>query len=306
MKRKLKGIGLVALLLAGIVSLCLPVCASAKTVGVIMTGDIPYYQKIHNAFVEGMAGQGVEIVVQKPVPNPMSWANAAKKLVVIGADVIVSYGAPATLTTMKVTSDIPIIFAGVYDPKAMNITGKNATGISSTVSIADVIKKLQEITEFKKLGVIFSKAEKDTILQVREIKGIEGSLGFETVLFNVTSKVDKAGISNINALLFTASCSGMYCINEIVEVARRDRIPTAATIGGGEENGVILTIAAAPEEQGRGVAEMVKKVLNGANPSQIPVKEPGKVEMIVNVKEARAIGLKVPPALISSATRVIE
>ena len=74
--------------------------AFAKTVGVMMTADIEYYQDIHKAFINNF-GKDAEIVLQKPMPDPMSWTNAARKLTGIGADVIVSYGAPATLTLLK-------------------------------------------------------------------------------------------------------------------------------------------------------------------------------------------------------------
>ena len=122
--------------------------AAQKTVGVIMTGDIPYYKQIHQVFTNRMKGQAdIKYVVQSPAPEPMSWTNAARKLVVIGSDIIVAYGAPATLTAMKETSSIPIIFAGVYDPDAMRISGKNATGISSKIPMDKVLGDLKLIKD---------------------------------------------------------------------------------------------------------------------------------------------------------------
>ena len=74
----------------------------------------------------------------------MSWTNSARKLVAVGSDVIVCYGAPATLAVMSETSDIPIVFAGVYDPQAIGITGKNITGVSSKVSVATLDQEFKE------------------------------------------------------------------------------------------------------------------------------------------------------------------
>jgi putative ABC transport system substrate-binding protein len=286
--------------------LCSSAHAADKTVGVIMTGDIPYYQSIHKAFIEEIAGEDVEVVVQSPVPEPVSWANAAKKLVVIGSDIIVAYGAPATLTVMKATSDIPIIFAGVYAPRAMNITGKNATGMSSTVPVRTIINKMKKLRNFARLGVLFNKSEKDTILQARDVKKLERGLGFRTVLFSVRKKVNKAMIKDIDALLLTASCTGMQCIGDVVGIARRDSILTGATIGGGEDIGVIITISASTVEQGRGAAKMVKKVLRGASTSEMPIVEPEVIDTIVNLKEAKSIGVEVPPEVLNSATKVIR
>jgi putative ABC transport system substrate-binding protein len=257
--------------------LCIPAhTAFAKSIGVIMTGDIPYYQDIHKAFLDDISGslsqEGIEIVLQKPMPERMSWTNAVRKLMTIGSDVIVSYGAPATLTAMKETSDIPIVFAGVYDPESMRMTGKNATGISSTVSVEKVIRNLSRISKLSKLGVIFSKKK----------------------------------IKDVNALLLTTTSAGMINIKDIVEIARRDKIPTAALMGGGEDAGIVLTIAADPKEQGKELAAMVEKVLGGADPSDITLRKPRQVEIVINLKEAKAMGLRIPADILKSAGRVIR
>lgn len=280
--------------------------AAGKTVGVIMAGDIEYYQAMHRAFMEGIAGAGAEVVLQTPSPEPMSWANAARKLVALGADVIVAYGAPVTLTAMKVTSDIPIVFAGVYSPEAMNVTGKNATGISSTIPVGDVVRDLKAIKSFTSLGVIFNKSEKDTILQAQEIKKLESELGFKTVLFSADSGMKKEEIKGVDAIILTASCAGMRCISDVTGMARRDRIPTASVIGGGERHGVILTVAADPGEQGREAANMAKMLLKGASVSNMPIMNPRKIDKIVNVREAAAMGITVRPEVLRTATRIIE
>jgi putative ABC transport system substrate-binding protein len=207
---------------------------------------------------------------------------------------------------MKATSTIPIIFAGVYDPESMQIAGKNATGISSTVSVRNLLEDLKSIQAFSKLGVIFNKSEKDTILQAGEVSKLEGPLGFKTVLFNVVGKVDKAAVTGIDALFLTTTCAGMSCAADVVGIARRDKIPTASTIGGGENRGILLTLTADPEEQGTEAAKIVAKVLKGTPPSDIPIQAPKKIEKIINLREAGALGFKVPSDLLSSAARVIK
>ena len=279
--------------------------AAPKTIGVIMTGDIPFYKSIHQAFTDSMKGKGdVKYVIQSPAPEPMSWTNAARKLVVVGADMIVAYGAPATLTTMKETSSIPILFAGVYDPDAMQIAGKNATGISSKIPMGELLNGLKSIRDFKNLGVVFNKAEKDTILQVKEIKALEGSLGFTMKLFNAGMKDYAKGISGVDAILMTTSCSGMCGINDVISVARVQNLPTAATLSGGK--GMIYTISADPTEQGQALAEMAAKVFGGAAPASIPFRNAGSIQRIVNLKEAAAVGVTVPGSLTGSATEVIK
>ena len=288
-----------------------PVSAAEKTIGVLMTGNTPYYKDIHKAFTETMPLEGlgpgnVTIVLQSPSPEPMSWTNAARKLVAVGVDVIVSYGAPATLSVLHETSDIPVIFAGVYDPQAVGISGKNATGISSKVPVTSLLKSLKSISNFSTLGVVYSDTEKDTLSQVNEVKQLEGGLGFRSVRFNIKRVEDTSKISNVDALFLSTSCAAMYCVNNIVGLARKAKIPTATTIGGGENSGIILTIAANPHEQGHEAARLAARVIKGIKPSSLPVEQPKKIDMIINLKEANDMGLKVPFDLLTSATKVIK
>ena len=285
--------------------------AAQKTIGVIMTGNIPYYKEIHKSFTETLASEGlgpgaVEVVLQSPTPEPMSWTNASRKLVAIGADVIVSYGAPATITALAETSDIPIVFAGVYDPHAVGVTGKNASGISSKVPVASLLKNFKSISNFSRLGVVFNDSEKDTVIQANEVKQLEGAYGFRSIRFNIKRAADSPKIANVDALFLTTGCAAMHCVGNIIGIARKAKVPTATTIGGGEASGIILTIAADPHEQGREAARMAAKVIRGAKPSSLPVAQPKKIDVIINLKEATDMGLKVPFDLLTSATKVIK
>jgi len=310
MMKRLKSI-CYTLLAVGYILAGLPASAAEKTVGVVMTGGIPYYKELHKAFTEGMAAEGygparAEVVLQTPTPEAMSWVNAARKLVALGSDVIVSYGAPATLAVMNETSDIPIVFAGVYDPQALGITGKNTTGISSKVPVATLIKNFKSISNFSTLGVIYSDTEKDTLLQANEVKQIEGNFGFTSSKINFKKTEDVSKIKSVEALFLTTGCAAMHCVNNIIGVARKSKIPTATTIGGGDNSGIILTLAANPYEQGKEAAAMVAKILKGAKPSSLPVDQPKKIDMIINLREATDMGLKIPFGLLSGATKVIK
>jgi len=285
--------------------------AAGKTIGVVMTGNIPYYKDIHTAFSEGLAAEGlgagsVEVVLQTPTPEPLSWMNSVRKLVAIGANVIVTYGAPATMTAMAETSDVPIVFAGVYDPKELGIPGKNATGISSTVPVASLVKNLKAISSFSNLGVVYSTSEKDTVLQANDVARLEATYNYRATKFNVKRPEDIAKIANVDALFLTTGCAAMHCVTNIISTVRKAKIPTATTIGGGEQSGIILTLSANPQEQGREAAKMAAQVVKGENPSSIAIGQPKKIDLIINLKEATDMGLKVPFDLLTSATRVIK
>lgn len=305
---------LVSLVLIGALGACMfpsDTAAAGKTVGVVMTGNIQYYKDIHKAFSDGLAAEGlgsgnVEVVLQTPMPEPMSWANAVRKLVAIGVNIIVTYGAPAAVSAMAETSDVPIVFAGVYDPQSLGMKGRNATGISSTVPVASLVKNLKAISGCSTLGVVYSTSEKDTVLQANDVARLESTYGYRSTKFNVKKPDDIAKISNVEALFLTTSCAAMHCVTNVISAVRKAKILTGTTIGGGEQSGIILTLSANPQEQGREAARIAARVLKGEKPSAIPIEQPKKIDLIINLKEATDMGLKVPFDILTSATRVIK
>jgi putative ABC transport system substrate-binding protein len=292
--------------------ICMPprfASAAEKTIGVVMTGNIPYYREIHKAFTEGLAAEGLggaHVILQTPSPEPMSWVNAVRKLVSVGADIIVTYGAPVTMTAVAEASEIPVVFAGVYDPQALGISARNATGISSKVPMAGLIKNLKSISNFSTLGVVYSENEKDTVLQANDVRHFESSYGYRSSRFNVRKSDDVAKIAKVDALLLTTGCAAMQCVNNIIGMVRKAKIPTGTTIAGGEGSGIVLTLSANPQEQGREAARATAKVARGAKPSSIPFEQPKKIDLIINLKEANDMGLKIPFDLLTAATKVIK
>jgi len=294
-----------------LLSFALPVLAAEKTIGVVITGNLPYYKEIHKALIEGLNEEGVlasgkyDVVVQTPSAELMSWTNAVRKLIGIGSVLIVSYGAPATLIALE-TAEVPVVFAGVYNPQGLGIPGKNVTGVSSKVPVASLIKSLKRMADLSKLGVVFNEAEKDTVLQANEVKQLEATYGFQSVRFSFKKSEDTSKISNVDALLLTTGCAAMHCVQNIVEAARKAKMPTASTLGGGEADGIILTLAADPAEQGREAARLVARILKGESPGSLPIVQPKKIDFVINMKEATALNFKVPFDLLTSATKVIK
>ena len=184
--------------------------------------------------------------------------------------------------------------------------GKNAAGVSSKVPVASLVKNLRSISNFATLGIVYSDSEKDTVLQANDVKQLEASFGYKSIRFNVKKADDVAKIANVDALFLTTGCAAMHCVSNIIGTARKAKIPTGTTIGGGEGSGIILTLSANPQEQGREAAKIAARVLKGAKPASIPLEPPKKIDLIINLKEATDMGLKIPFDLLTTATRVIK
>jgi len=288
--------------------------AGDKTIGVVMSGNIGYYQDLHKAFANGLIKEGfdrrkVDTLLQMPAPDPLSWTNAVRKLVVADVNVMVMYGAPPAIALIKETKSMPAVYAGVYDPAAVGVSARNITGISSKVPMTSLLKYAKKLTPFSKLAVVYNELEPDSVRQVEEAVLLEGQYGFQTVKMAVRKMDDVNKLvfaGRADAVLITVSAVANEGLDTIIKLAHGNKIPTFSQLGGTAEKGVILTLAASATEQGEIAAKMVAKLLSGENPASIAPESPKLIELVLNLREAGVLGLKPPLDLITDATRVIK
>jgi putative ABC transport system substrate-binding protein len=285
--------------------------AEKISVGAILSCDIPYYNEIHDSFVEGLKAEGyradeIEIILQKPMPNPMSWMNSARKLVTLDVNVIISYGAPATLAAQSASSKIPVVYAGVYEPQRLGISAKNVTGISSGVPVASLLKTLNTIVKYSKLGIVYSGLERDTVIQAKKAVTLADKIHFTPEVIDIAKTEGAVDLSGLDALFMTSSCAGMRRIDDIVGLAQNAKIPIIASVGGAAEKGALLTISGNTQEQGSVISSMVAGILKGSKPSSIAPKMATDIEFVVNLRASNSLGLTLPFDPMTTATRVIE
>lgn len=285
--------------------------AEKKTIGVIMTGNIPYYIKMHQAFITKLSSEGydVEILLQRPYPDPVSWSNAARKLIAVDVDIIVTYGAPATLAAVYEKTNIPIVYAGVPKPNTIGLAGKNITGAISNAPTSSLIRYLKKITSISKLGVLYSESEEDSLKQLEELTRLSNELGFRIVKINIKWIEDVKKIrtaDKLDALFLTYSASVNMALDAIVDIAKANKLPTASILKGADNSGVIITLSASPEEQGEIAAEKVIKILRGAHPGTISPTNGKNIELIFNLKENTAMEFKIPMDIVTEATKIIQ
>jgi len=302
------------LICAALLICAAPAGAGDKTIGVVMAGNIGYYQELHRAFANGLIKEGfdrrkVDTLLQMPAADPLSWTNAVRKLVVADVNVLVTYGgAPATLA-IRETKSTPIVYAGVYDPAGIGLSARNMTGISSKVPITSLLKYAKKLTNFTKLAVVYNELEPDSVKQVEELTALEGQYGFQTVKMAVKRLDDARALTyagKADVVFISVSATVNEALADIVKTAHGSKIPTLSQTGGSGDKGVILTLAPSAIEQGEAAARMVARILNGENPASIPPQVPKLVELVLNLKEATALGLKPSMDLISDATKVIK
>jgi len=220
----------------------------------------------------------------------------AAELVRLGVDLIVVRGTPATIAAKNATRTIPVIMASVGDPllivDSLAHPGRNVTGLSAFVN---------EMT---------SNAVSPP--QWEETKTAARSLGSEAELLDVRSRDDvgrafeTAVERQVDALL--VAFDGLFQANTrmIVELAARNRLPAIYVGREFIEVGGLMTYGVNFPHLYFRAATYVDKIFRGAKPADLPVEQPTKFELIINLKAAKALGLEVPPTLLARADEVIE
>lgn len=289
---------------------CLPAFAEEKNIGVIITGDIRYYRDIHSALMSKLGREGyddkVKVIVQTPYPDNISLSNAVRKLIAINVDVIVTYGAPATVAAYNENTKIPIVYADVYDPVASRLKAANITGISSKLPISSLLRYLKGIAPVKTLGIVYNSGEEDSAYQARELQKLSGQYGFKAEAINIQGHRNiKAALSNrkLDALIITHSCVASMASSDIEDFAKVHRIPTASLMPG---RNCIITLYARQKELGEKSAERVIKILNNTLPEKINRTCSSDTELTFNLKEAVSIGFDIPVELVTEATKLIR
>lgn len=300
-----------------------PAAAADKFVAVVITGDLPRYQTAHEAFLKilkagGLTKDKVDIYVQTPNPDPMSWANSIRKAVGVGADLIVTYGAPATLVAKREARSIPILFADVYDPvglglvKDLAVPGGDLSGVSNKTPIETLLRTYVEVYKGKRLGALFSPQDQGSVLQVEDLEGAAPKFGLSVVRAGVQSvsqipAVCQKLVGEVDGLFVSDSALLALDLPAIVGLAAKHRVPIITQVPGMAEMGALLTLEADPAEQGQLPGVHALQILGaGQKALALPIRTPKKVSLVINLKTARDLNLTVPFQALSNATRVIK
>ncbi|WP_347710805.1 ABC transporter substrate-binding protein [Geotalea sp. SG265] len=289
----------------------------------MLTSDITRYKEAHRAFVKTLAQKGldhnkVEIIVQTPNADPISWANTIRKFNGIGSDIIVTYGAPVTLAAVREADNIPIVFVDVYGPvetgitRSMTAPGRNLTGVSSKVPMITLIKAANDIKRIKSLGILYNGREIGSVVQLKEIRRLAAQMGFSVVEYNVSSgsMLDSAlsslTSSGVDFIYAAESTLVTRSLEKVISRAKDKGIPVISHVPEAVDKGALVTLEVNAFEQGQLAGEYVSAILQRKKQGQIPVATPKKVDLAINLKTARQLDINVPIQVLSSSTKVIK
>src|SRR5262245_25535154 len=248
------------------------------------------------------------------------FAEIAAEFVGLKLDVIVASGTPATLAAKQATAVIPIVFTNAGDPVGTGLVaslarpGGNVTGLANQISDTGG-KKLELLREavpgLRRLAIMANVGNPASMLEMREAQATARTLGLEII----TSEIRRAeDIAPAFEALRDRADALYLCPDPLMNTNRTRinilavgaRLPTMHGIREYVEAGGLMSYGVNFANQFRRAADYVDKILRGAKPADIPVEQPTKSALVINLTTAKVLGLAVPSTLLARADEVIE
>src|SRR5215831_3033854 len=246
----------------------------------------------------------------------------ATELVRLKVDVIVATPTPAALAATNATATIPIVGISLTDPVGLRLIpslarpGGNVTGVSYSVG-ADIFGKdlelLREaVPKVRRVAVLSNPDNPSQPLILDNIKTAARSLGLPLLPVGARGPGDFDGAfatmsrERVGALFVVTDPTYIAHRARLADLATRNRLPSMFTQRADVEAGGLMSYGPSFAAMYRRAAGYVDKILKGAKPSDLPVEQPTKFELVINLKTAKALGLTIPPSLLARADQVIE
>ena len=243
------------------------------------------------------------------------------ELIALKVDVIVTAGTPAALAVRRATTTIPLVMVAVGDPvgsglvKSLAHPGGTLTGL---VSIAPDLegKRLQLLTEvvprLSFVAFLLNPANAFHVTSEKQARAAAKAFNLKLEFFPVRAEpeFDRAfqamSSKRPGALIMLADRLFLHHRAQIVEFAAQNRLPTVYAYRELVEAGGLMSFGPSYPDMHRRAAYFVDRILKGAKPAELPMEQPSKFELIINLKTAKALGLTISPSVLQRADQVIE
>ena len=248
------------------------------------------------------------------------FAEIAAEFVQLKVDLIVAPTTPAVMAAKQATSLIPIVIATADDPVGTGLVaslarpGGNVTGLSNQISDTSP-KRLELLREvvpgLRRLAILFNVGNPGAVLDMREFEATVRMFGLEALTFEIRRAEEIApGFEALKGRADALYVAADPLVNtnrvRINTLALAARLPTMHGVRDYVEAGGLMSYGPNVPDQYRRAADYVDKILRGAKPGDLPVEQPTKFDLIINLTTAKALGLTIPPSVLARADEVIE
>jgi len=293
----------------------------------LLEAEQSYYVSLIDAFKVGMRELGYAegrdyVIEQRSAESEFARLPAlAAELLALKADVIVSSGTPSAVAARNATREIPILIAIVGDPVGSGLAaslrrpGGNVTGLTnlSTELYTKRLDLLRQISPgMRRVGYLYNPDNANDALGLRQFESDCGKLQFKSIRASVRKAEEIAAAfktlqqDKAQGLIVSASSLNSVSRESIIEQAAKHRLPAIYGLNLFAESGGLLSYSANFADLYRRAAVYADKIFKGAKPGDLPIEQPLKFELVINLKTAKALGIKIADAVLLRADKVIE
>ncbi|MEO6065940.1 MAG: ABC transporter substrate-binding protein [Lysobacterales bacterium] len=296
--------------------------AKVPTIGVLVMGNpdpVPFMTALREALAKlgYVEGQTLRFEQRSAGGDAAALGDLARELVRLKADVIVAWQTPAAVAAKQATTSIPIVMAAVGDAVATGLVtslarpGANITGSSALAAevmgknlglIRETLPAARRVVVLANAADPFSKPFLSQIERAAPALGIEINRVMMQPAENAEAHFDEMVRRKVDAVIIQPTLAR----KDVIALALKHKLPSFSVFGLFPHLGGLMSYASFAPEQWRAAAVYVDRILKGARPADLPVAQPTRFELVVNLKTAKALGLTIPPSLLARADVVIE
>lgn len=295
-----------------------------------LAGNLNAGQHLAGAFRQGLQdlgyvdGRNIVIEYRDAKGESDRLPALAAELVALKVDVILASGTQHVQAARQATTTIPIVFADVSDPVARGFVtslgrpGGNVTGLSNLNTdlvgkwlelLKQLVPGLKRVAILWQRGYLPERAEKD-VRQRAEVAAQALGVRLEFIESNRQEDLDTAfadmKTNHMDAVMVWGNALFISERKRIADLANRNQLPSSYPMSEFVDAGGLVSYAPNVADNFRRSAVYVDKILKGAKPADLPVEQSSKLELVINLRTAKALGLTVPPSLLQRADRVVE
>jgi putative tryptophan/tyrosine transport system substrate-binding protein len=268
--------------------------------------------------------EGQSIAIEYRYGNLVAWPNAVNDLIRLKVDMIIAGGTPPALAAKRATTTIPIVVAAMADPVADGLVASlgrprgNVTGGTFLAPdlgpkrfqlLREVVPAVTRIAVLEQPGAYGDRTMRN-MLRDMEAAAQAGGVELQVVDASSPNDFDRAfaamAKAHADAFIMIPSPMLYWEYRRLVDLAANHRLPAIYLFREAVEAGGLMCYGADIPDLFRRAATFVDKILKGAKPADLPVEQPTKFELVINMKTAKALGLTIPHSVLLRAAQVIE
>ncbi len=293
----------------------------AVKIGAATIVSHPSLDLIYEGIVEGLAeagyveGTNLDIRLENPQGDQATLTNIANTFAGGDEDLYVAIATPPAQALAQVITDKPIVFASVTDPVAaglvesMEAPGGNITGTSDQIPADKQLAELQRILpELKTLGIVYSSSEVNAEVQAKAMQQAAEAAGITVLTKTIvnSSEVGQAAESlDVDAYWTGNDNAVVSAIESLIQVAEKHQSFVFTSDADSVARGAGASYATDYKAQGVQTAGIIVRILEGANPAEVPAEIQTSLELTVNPEAAKRMGVEIPADVLASADRTV-